>query len=85
LWRAFSLTSTYRRARKKSGELSRSLHSHAQARLTPCIRRTAFGEGDREARRAAIHTLLTAELLELRYNDLDCAISELEKQVVKDI
>jgi hypothetical protein len=39
----------------------------------------------REARLAAIHNLLTVEILELRYSDLDCAVKELEKLVVKDI
>jgi hypothetical protein len=39
----------------------------------------------REARLAAIHNLLTVEILELRYGDLDCAVRELEKLVTKDI
>jgi hypothetical protein len=39
----------------------------------------------REARLAAIHNLLTVEILELRYSDLDCAVEDLEKLVVKDI
>jgi hypothetical protein len=39
----------------------------------------------REARVAAIHNLLTVEILELRYSDLDCAVEELERLVLKDI
>jgi hypothetical protein len=39
----------------------------------------------REARLAAIHSLLNVEILELRYSNLDCAVRELEKLVVKDI
>jgi hypothetical protein len=38
-----------------------------------------------EARLAAIHNLLTVEILELRYRDLDCAVEELEKLVSEDI
>jgi hypothetical protein len=38
----------------------------------------------REARLAAIHNLLTVEILELRYSDLDFAVEELEKLVLKD-
>ena len=79
-------TPTYQRAREESGELSRSLHF---PRTSPPNTRywmdRVLAKNHREALRAAIHTLLTAELLELRYNDLDCAISELKKQVVRDI
>ena len=39
----------------------------------------------RETRLAAIRNLLTAEILELRYSDLNCAVKELEQLVVKDI
>jgi hypothetical protein len=38
----------------------------------------------REARLAAIHNLLTVEILELRYSDLDYAVEALEKLVLKD-
>ena len=39
----------------------------------------------REARLAAIHNLLNVEILELRYSDLNCAVEELERLVLKDI
>jgi hypothetical protein len=39
----------------------------------------------REARLAAIRNLLTVEILELHYRDLDFAVGELEKLIEKDI
>jgi len=39
----------------------------------------------REARLAAIRSLLAAEILELRYSDLDRAVRDLEELVVKEI
>jgi hypothetical protein len=39
----------------------------------------------REARLAAIRNLLAAEILELRYSDLDRAVRDLEELVVKEI
>jgi hypothetical protein len=39
----------------------------------------------REPRLAAIRNLLTVEILELRYRDLEFAVGELEKLVEKDI
>jgi hypothetical protein len=64
-----------------------------QPRLIPFPRDTAlqwFEQGIaadelREARLDAIRSLLTVEILELRYSDLDCAVGELEQLVVKGI
>jgi hypothetical protein len=44
-----------------------------------------FADELREARLAAIRNLLSVEILELRYSDLDCAVEALERLVVKDI